>query len=202
MSATPKPLAKHHYYDRLFQVDAVKVLPGEYYVTDKPLMVTTVLGSCVAACIRDRRSGIGGMNHFLLPEGSDDSSPLSESMRYGSYAMEILINEILKLGGQRSNLEAKVFGGGNVLPGMTTMNVGARNAHFVLEYLKTDGISVSVQDLLDNFPRRVCFWPNDGKVMVKKLKRAPEEDVVGQERLYQSSLRKTAAADVGSIDLF
>ena len=115
-------VATNFYFDKNFNSQAVKLLPGEYYVTDKDMLLVTVLGSCVAACIRDCQSGIGGMNHFMLPEGGGDAgSPLNASARYGTYAMGILINQLLKLGARRSNLEAKVFGGGNVLDGLTVL---------------------------------------------------------------------------------
>jgi len=194
-------LAQHTYFDRSFSCDAVKILPGEYYFTDKNMMLTTLLGSCVAACIHDRVSGIGGMNHFLLPEvGQDVESPVSESMRYGSFAMEVLINDLLKSGARRANLVAKVFGGGNVLPGMTTLNVGSKNARFVLNYLKTDNIPVLSEDLEDKYPRRVCFFPASGKVMVKKLKENIEFGFIKQELAYQAELKRAPVN--GEIDLF
>jgi len=199
-----KPVAKGHYFDRTFNCKAVKVLPGEYFYTREDMMITTVLGSCVAACIRDRELGIGGMNHFLLPGNSGDTdSPVSESMRYGSYAMEVLINDLLKAGARRANLEAKVFGGGHVLPGLNSINVGARNASFVLNYLRTDNIPILVEDLLDVHPRKVCYFPHSGKVMVRKLKHNADARVVSQESAYQRSLVTTKKEPVGGdIDLF
>ena len=136
--------ATRHYYDSAFQCQAVKVLPNEYYVTDEDLMISTVLGSCVAACIHDPKTGVGGMNHFMLPEG-DMQSPASATMRYGAFAMEVLINELLKAGASRDRLEAKVFGGGAVLSAMQQMNIGERNGQFVLNYLKTEGIPVKAR---------------------------------------------------------
>ena len=124
-------LASNRYFDRNFEVEAVKVLPGEYYVTTAEMVLVTVLGSCVSACIRDRDKGIGGMNHFMLAE-STDSAGLSASARYGTYAMEILINHLLKLGARRGNLEAKVFAGGHVIAILSSSRVGARNALLVL----------------------------------------------------------------------
>src|SRR4051812_3924933 len=136
--------ATNVYFDRTFDCDAAKILPGEYYFTPKDMLIVTVLGSCVAACIRDRVSGIGGMNHFMLPDGGGDAdSPVSASMRYGTYAMEVLINDLLKAGARRENLEAKVFGGGAVLRGFTAINVGERNAKFVLHYLQNESIKVT-----------------------------------------------------------
>ena len=127
--------ATNVYYDRTFDCEAAKILPGEYYFTNKDMLIVTVLGSCVSACIRDRVTGLGGMNHFMLPDGGGDAgSPVSASARYGTYAMEILINDLLKAGARRENLEAKVFGGGAVLKGFTAINVGERNAAFVLQF--------------------------------------------------------------------
>ena len=152
--------ATNVYYDRTFNCDAAKILPGEYYFTNKDMLIVTVLGSCVSACIRDRVTGLGGMNHFMLPDGgSDPNSPISASMRYGTYAMEILINDLLKAGARRENMEAKVFGGGAVLRGFTAINVGERNAAFVINYLKAEKMRVVAEDLNDIHPRKVYFFP-------------------------------------------
>lgn len=194
-------LASNFYFDKSFNSQAVKLLPGEYYVTDKDLLLVTVLGSCVAACIRDSYSGIGGMNHFMLPEGNNDpGSPLNASARYGTYAMEILINQLLKIGARRSNLEAKVFGGGNVLDGLTVANVGQRNADFVLKFLQTEKIRVVAQDLVDIFPRKVYFFPKINKVMVKKLRNLHNTTISQREKDYRQRLYKTEAG--GDIELF
>ncbi|MBO9357262.1 chemoreceptor glutamine deamidase CheD [Bordetella petrii] len=169
MSSRLDARATRHYFDSAFQCAAVKVLPNEYYVSaGEDLMISTVLGSCVAACIRDPQTGVGGMNHFMLPEG-DTESPASATMRYGAYAMEVLINELLKAGAARERLEAKVFGGGAVLSAMQQLNIGERNARFVLDYLRTEGIPVLAQDLGDVHARRIGYFPRDGKVMVRKM---------------------------------
>ena len=124
-------LAPNFYFDRYFDIDAVKILPGEYYATVRPMLIVTVLGSCVAACIRDRVSGIGGMNHFMLPFNNETADPGGTSACYGIHAMEILIHQLLNMGAQRRNLEAKIFGGGNLIKSFTVDNVGERNAVFV-----------------------------------------------------------------------
>lgn len=194
-------VATNLYFDKSFNSQAVKLLPGEYYVTDKDLLLVTVLGSCVAACIRDCYSGIGGMNHFMLPDGGADAgSPLNASARYGTYAMEILINELLKLGARRCNLEAKVFGGGNVLDGLTVANVGPRNADFVLKFLQTEKIRVVSKDLVDIFPRKVYFFPKNSKVMVKKLRNLHNTTISQREKDYRQRLRKVDSG--GDIELF
>jgi chemotaxis protein CheD len=194
-------LATNIYFDRNFETKAAKVLPGEYYVTDRDMLIVTVLGSCVAACIRDSQSGIGGMNHFMLPDSrADESSPLSSSARYGTYAMEILINHIAKLGARRANLEAKVFGGGNVLSGMTVANVGERNAEFVLRFLATEKIRVVARDLVDIYPRKVYFFPKSGRVVVKKLRNTHNNTIFEREKDYGSRLRKAPVS--GEVELF
>lgn len=187
--------ASFFYADHHFQYDAVKVLPGEYYVSSEDLVVMTVLGSCIAACIWDGKARTGGMNHFMLPEGEDGSG------RYGSYAMELLINEMLKLGARRETMQAKVFGGGQVMAGFTTMNVGERNTKFVLDYLATERIPVVSQDVLDIHPRKVCFFPVTGKALVKRLAHSHPETLVVEERKGNAaSVAKSTAG--GSIDLF
>jgi chemotaxis protein CheD len=192
-------LAPNHYFDRNFEIEAAKILPGEYYVTGRDMLLVTVLGSCVSACIRDTKTGIGGMNHFMLPEG-DPNNPLSESARYGGYAMEVLLNQLIKLGAQRSRLEAKVFGGGAVMRGFTLHNVGERNSDFVLGYLDTERIRVVSQDLRDIYPRKVYYFPASGRVLVKKLKQVHNNTIVQREEEYGSRLKSSRMA--GDVDLF
>ena len=195
-------LAPNTYFDRHFNCEAVKILPGEYFVTQRDLVIVTVLGSCVSVCLRDHVSGIGGMNHFMLPGNNDGGiSPISASARYGVYAMELLINHLLKLGARRNCFEAKVFGGGSVLRGMTANNIGDRNVEFVRDYLHTEHIPVVAEDLLDIYPRKVCFFPVTGKAMVKRLAHAHPEELVAQEkRGNAATVAQTTAG--GSVDLF
>ena len=198
---TNEQFATNVYYDRTFDCDAAKILPGEYYYTPKDMLIVTVLGSCVSACIRDRVSGLGGMNHFMLPDGGGDANnPVSPSMRYGTYAMEVLINDLLKAGARRENMEAKVFGGGAVLRGFTAMNVGERNAAFVMSYLKTEKMRVVAEDLNDIYPRKVYFFPRSGKVLVKKLMQTHNETLAKRELDYAKRLKVEPVG--GDIDLF
>ncbi len=192
--------ATNVYYDRTFDCEAAKILPGEYYYTPKDMLIVTVLGSCVSACIRDRVSGLGGMNHFMLPDGGDPNSPVSASARYGTYAMEILINDLLKAGARRENMEAKVFGGGAVLKGFTAINVGERNAAFVINFLKTEKMRVVAEDLNDVYPRKVYFFPRTGKVLVKKLTQTHNDTLAKREQDYASRLKVEPVS--GDIDLF
>jgi len=194
-------LAPNVYFDNHFDLEAAKILPGEYYVTQRDMVLVTVLGSCVTACIRDRLSGIGGMNHFMLPDARpDQDTPVSPSARYGAYAMELLINSLLNLGAQRSLLEAKVFGGGNVLPGMTTMNIGQRNADFALRFLGMEKIRVVARDLIDVFPRKIYYFPKSGKVLVKKLRDIHNDTIFQREIEYSARLVKEEVA--GDVELF
>ena len=194
-------LAPNLYFDSEHGIDAAKILPGEYYVTSRDMVLVTVLGSCVCACIRDTQSGIGGMNHFMLPDaGTDQESPVSLSARYGAFAMEVLINSLISLGAQRSLLEAKVFGGGNVLPGMTTMNIGQRNADFALSFLGAEKIRIAARDLIDVYPRKVYFFPKSGKVLVKKLRNIHNDTIYQREIDYSTRLIKGEVA--GAVELF
>jgi len=188
------------YRDPEFNATAVKVLPGEHYVTDVPdEMLVTVLGSCVSACIRDPIIKFGGMNHFMLPESSDGNwGHASAAMRYGNFAMEVLINEILSRGGRRERLEIKVFGGGNVLVGSTP--VGTRNSDFVEAYLEAEGLKSVASHLRGNHPRRVHYFPATGKVMMRELKRSNDLVALDTESIYRSSLKTPPPA--GDIELF
>lgn len=192
-------LATNRYYDRAFDSEAVKILPGEYFVTTSDLVLVTVLGSCVAACIRDPDRRIGGINHFMLP-AANEADPLSASARYGVYAMEILINHLIKLGARRSSLQAKVFGGGRVMATLTHSQVGDRNSAFVREFLKTERIPVVAEDLLDIYARKVYFFPATGRVLVKKLVKLANNTVFNREREYAARLTEGPVA--GDVELF
>lgn len=191
--------ARTFYFERDFSRHAVKVLPGEYFVAAEDVVLSTVLGSCVSACIWDPGLRIGGMNHFLLPGEGAGVDPMSDSGRYGVFAMEQLINELLKRGARKSALEAKVFGGGHVMRNFTTLTVGARNAEFVLRFLSTEGIRVVSQDLKDFFPRRVAFFPHSGRALCKHLKQA-DSALIAEEQSYSASLVKKPV--VGDVELF
>jgi chemotaxis protein CheD len=189
--------ASFFYVDHHFQYDAVKVLPGEYFVSNEDLVIMTVLGSCIAACMWDGPAKVGGMNHFMLPEGEG----MEGFGRYGSYAMELLINEMLKMGARRETMQAKIFGGAAVMAGFTTMNVGERNTKFVKDYLATERIPVVSQDVMDVQPRKVCFFPVTGKALVKRLAIAHPESIVVAERRGNAAVVASSTSG-GSVDLF
>ncbi len=192
------------YWDEAEGRAVAKILPGEYYVTVHDEQIVTVLGSCVSACIRDRVSGIGGMNHFMLPSitgqrlREERHEIIGTATRYGNYAMEHLINGILERGGQRWNLEVKIFGGGKIMPALS--DVGDRNIRFVTSYLAMEEMDVAASDLGDVFPRKVVFYPASGRVRVKKLRDAPTQTVVGREIKYRDSIKDVDVQ--GQVDLF
>ncbi len=188
--------ASFFFYDAHFKNNAVKVLPGEFFVHEEDILVMTTLGSCIAACLWDRERHVGGLNHFMLPDGGG----AADSGRYGSFAMELLINELIKRGASRTTMEAKVFGGGAVIGGMSSLNVGERNTRFVLDYLKTERITVVSKDVMDVYARKVCFLPASGKAMVKRLATTNSDQLAADE--LAAAQRIQPAASGGSIDLF
>ena len=189
------------FWDAHFKNDAVKVLPGEFFVHDEDILVMTTLGSCIAACLWDREKRVGGMNHFLLPDAGSGTAAGADGGRYGSFAMDLLIGELVKRGATRATMEAKVFGGGAVISGMNSINVGERNTAFVLDYLRTERITVVSKDVMDIYPRKVCFLPASGKAMVKRLASANTEALAAQERAAAQRATPVASAG-GSVDLF
>lgn len=196
--------AEHRrWFDPTFKIMAVKVLPGEHYVsTAGQEMVVTVLGSCVSACIWDPHLRIGGMNHFMLPDSGSDV-PVDKAMRYGNFAMEELINDVQRRGARREALEIKVFGGGNVLQSMGgggTVPIGDRNAAFVRRYLEEEGLRIAAEDLGGVHPRRIHFFPRLGKVIRLFLKKDVERAVLTRELSYRSRLQEVPVE--GEVELF
>jgi chemotaxis protein CheD len=193
----------NRYFDKAAGTVVAKILPGEYYVTVRDENVATVLGSCVSACIRDRIFGVGGMNHFMLPSNGDQQGvgrgvDLSASARYGNFAMEHMINDILKHGASRKNLEAKIVGGGRILQNMT--NIGKRNIEFVREYLQAEGITLIGEDVGDVYPRKVLYDPKRGIVRVKKLESVRNDTLIERETRYRDTLSVQPVA--GDVELF
>ncbi len=182
----------NRYWDRDNEAWVAKILPGEYYVTCANEAIGTILGSCVSACVRDPVRKIGGMNHFMLPEDNSGGQSawlhpgLGRATRYGSFAMEQLINDLLKLGAQRDRLELKLFGGGKILASMT--DVGARNIVFIRNFVRLEGFRVLAEDLGDIYPRKLIYFPQTGRVLVRKLRALDSESVATRERQYLGSL--------------
>lgn len=191
------------YYDKYHQHHTAKILPGEYYVTASKECIVTVLGSCVSACVRDKIFGIGGMNHFMLPVTHSETpkwgnSTVGVATRYGDYAMEHLLNDIIKHGGSKRNFEVKLFGGGLINKGQS--DIGAQNIKFVKQFLKDEGISVVAEDLGGIHPRKVYYFPKTGKVMMKRIESLHNDTVLRREQEYQRSLDRNTVS--GDIELF
>jgi chemotaxis protein CheD len=172
------------YYDRIFDTKAVKILPGQYHATADNTLITTVLGSCVSVCLYDTVKGIGGMNHYMLPVvavGTGRSG--NGSARYGTHAMRLLFDHVIQLGASRANLEAKVFGAGRVMDGLS--DVGRQNADFAVRYLKEQKIRIAAVDVGDIFPRKIYFSPATGQVFVKRI----------QNQILSAELFRSVCAD-------
>ena len=186
----------NRYWDKQNEIISAKILPGQFYVTRENEAIVTVLGSCISACIRDPLSGVGGMNHFMLPaDNSGKDTKLSESARYGNFAMEMLINEILKNGGKKQNLEVKIFGGGKILRNMT--DVGERNIEFAITYIKTEGLKLISSDVGSPHPRKVYYFPDSGRVRIKKLRKLHNDTVIERETDYMKDLvKKPVTSDI------
>lgn len=181
---------------------SIKILPGEFYVTNQNEKIETILGSCIAACVYDPVARVGGMNHFMLPMdrqmNQQTRSELADANRYGNFAMENLINALLKLGAQRSRLEFKVFGGGRIME--KGANIGWNNIGFTFDYIYTEGFAVKSQDIGDIYPRKIVFYPTTGRVRVRKLDAVRNESIVQQEAAYRNTVNQQPVE--GDIELF
>jgi len=191
------------YWDAYQSSYVAKVMPGELYVTQEDEILTTVVGSCISACIRDKQRGIGGMNHFMLPsrtglvDGNWQNTQVNSATRYGNYAMEHVINEILKYGGRRQSLEVKLFGGGQIMQNMA--NIGQQNIDFIRAYIQLEQLNLLAEDLGDIYPRKILYYPHTGRVRVKKL-RSMAQSVLEREKIYQRSLEKQSLGS--DVELF
>jgi len=175
---------------------------GDCHVSGEPdLTLSTVLGSCISACVRDRVAGIGGMNHFLLAEQSGSAKDrYGASARYGAYAMEQLINTVLSRGtGRKGNLEIKVFGGGNINSALN--DVGAKNIEFVRQFLADEGYTLSGEDMGGTFARRVLFKPQSGRAFCKRLE-STANAAIARDEIAIARTRAIAPKVVDDIELF
>ena len=181
-------------------ITTIKILPGEFYVSQKDERIETVLGSCISACVRDPIAGVGGMNHFMLPvdKNSRGSTELSDANRYGNYAMENLVNSLLSAGAKRERLEFKLFGGGRIMSSMT--NIGWYNIGFAFDYIYTEGFKLVSQDIGDVYPRKVLYYPLSGRVRVRRLNAMHNESLADQENRYINNIESKPVE--GDVELF
>ena len=186
--------------DGRFPHEIASILPGELFVSREPMIVYTVLGSCISACIRDPIVGVGGMNHFMLPEPNESGDSWGDSARYGSFAMESLINGILTRGGSKHRLEVKLFGAGKIYEG--NIDVGARNAEWVLKYLRTEGLMPVKTDLGDVYPRKVYYFTESGRVLLKKIERLKNQTIANRETEYAEKMRSATQQPAEDVTLF
>ncbi len=192
------------FHSREYDMDMVKILPGEYYVTREDEIIATVLGSCVSVCIRDTKIGVGGMNHFMLPENNNSDNDkwkackVDKAARYGVDAMEHLINEILKHGGKKNNFEIKLCGGGKILESMS--NIGEKNINFIKRYLEREGYDIASEDMGSIHPRKVRYFPKTGKLRIMKLRSLHNDTIVKREVDFQKEL--DVAPVSGEVELF
>lgn len=196
----------NRYYDITNGIFTAKILPGEYYVSARGEMIATVLGSCISACIRDPLVGIGGMNHFMLPIDKRAKSRAQDedtgvASLYGDFAMEMLINAIIKEGGKRKNLEVKLFGGGKVISHIQSSDVGQKNIEFAHDYLRYEGFNVIAEDTGDIYPRKVNYFSGTGKVNLKKIKNTHNDTITNREEKYYSNILSTDYSS-GELEVF
>lgn len=193
----------NRFWDRSRGMVHVKVLPGEFYVTTADELISTVLGSCVAACIWDPVARIGGMNHFMIPVASrqkTEAGVIDDAARYGMFAMEYLINKILRQGGERSRLKTKIAGGGHVMPIAT--DIGQRNIDFVRHYMAVEGLELTSEHVGGPYPMKLLFHPLDGRARVLEIKTRKNDTVVRRERSYAAHLSHSGDAVGGAVELF
>lgn len=171
---------------------------GEHQISSEPgVVITTILGSCIAACIRDPKAGIGGMNHFLLPEG-DAAADSEAGRRYGVNAMERLINGLLAAGARRERLEAKLFGGASMFDRLR--DIGGQNAAFAHRFLNAEGISIVGGDTGGGMARRIRYWPTTGQAQQRLLADADPTVFVRERKLAVAP--PAPVADSGDLELF
>jgi chemotaxis protein CheD len=181
-----------HHWNPTRQSHVAHILPGQFYVSKEPILITTIVGSCVTVCIFDKKRKIGGMNHFMLPINNDpekNNIPTrhQEAARYGNIAMHSLLHSIIKHGGKKENLELKVFGGGKILN--TMPDIGLQNINFILEYIQTDGLNLVNQDVGGMLPRRIIFSPLSGRAQVRKLRGHHDQRIATREERYLQNIQ-------------
>lgn len=190
--------AARRYFDHNLELTVVKLISGDWHVSTGGEMLVTILGSCVAACLRDPVAKVAGMNHFMLPGDPARAIQECDAARYGVHAMEQLINGLMKRGARRERLELKLFGGGNVLKNST--QIGSRNAEFIRDFARREGLSIASEDMEGPCPRRVHYFTDSGKVRVRRLQREEDLRILQVERDYAERLKQKPVE--GDVELF
>jgi chemotaxis protein CheD len=184
----------NRHYDPHFGKDIVTIHPGEYYTSTEDIYIATVLGSCISVALFDTQLQLGGLNHFMLPKSSRDVVLEEDEGRFGDYAVELLINDMMKKGAKRAHLQAKIFGGSNVLEdnGYHQNMTGINNINFALNFLKEERIPILVNDTGGIFPRKIYFHPQTTKVFLKRIQKSgmTVAEIKKREEAYQQSLKK------------
>ena len=183
----------HNFFDKKINKQIISISPGEYFISnDHNIVIQTILGSCIAVCLYTDIDGYSGMNHFMLPESIGNHEVAdTDSGRYGMYSMEILINSLLKAGVKKNYLKAKIFGGGNVLDFKSIKNsVGENNIAFINEYLEKERIPIVSSHVGGDFARKILFFTDSKRVLLKKIERANALETIKEEELYQKTLVK------------
>ncbi len=189
------------YYDHRFQARIINVPPGGQQIASaEGEVLSTVLGSCVAACLRDPVLRVGGMNHFLLPGDGGQGGQAGDDMRFGVASMEVLINALIKQGAVRGRLEAKVFGGATLMSERAEASVGTRNAAFVQRFLAREGIPLAAHDLGGPYPRRANYEPATGRAWVNRLASPRLAGIAESEATYRQSITRRDPA--ASLEVF
>ena len=183
------------HFDSHFNKQIITILPGEFYSTDKPVLISTVLGSCISIALYDPNLRLGGLNHFMLPTTNRAQEiSFEEQGRYGDFAMELLLNDMFKKGSKKENLKAKVFGGGNVLDdgGFHKNRTGLNNISFALDYLQTEKIPIIANDTGGIFPRKIFYDPQTSKIFLKRIQRSDLtlKEISTREAAYKEEIQQ------------
>ncbi len=180
----------YNYFDNKLNKSSLNIAPGEYYATGEDIIINTVLGSCVSVALYDPVLKIAGLNHFMLAESKyiDHSDGFFKIERYGLYAMESLINSLIKLGGNKNRFQAKVFGGSRVLEGKESMDIGGENIKFAEKFLEAERIPILNHDTGGNRARRIYLFPQSFRILMRRV--MPSSELSELMKTYKEKLEK------------
>ncbi len=187
----------NRYWDNAENRWIAQVLPGDFYVTSYDEVITTVLGSCVSTCVRDPEAGVAGLNHFMLPNQNGGFRD-SDALRYGCFAVERLLNELVKYGARRERMEIKIFGGGKVIAGMS--DIGRKNIDFIHDYFRTEELPITVEDVGGAWARKVRYFAESGRALIQRLQTQENAELLRSEQELRRTL--SIAPPRGEVDLF